>query len=286
MRTRRVGPVLVLLLVLASCSGSPSDVTGGAAGSVTDAPTAAGQVADDPTPSTAPVAPTTESSSSASSSSPDGARPATPSDAAAFLASARPAGVERLLGIAVDLDGDEQREVVLHGVRDGVGWLGVAVWDGTAYDVVTEVEAGPARRTDDLRVADVNLDGDLELVLATSGEGAASLALWAARRPDRLVPLEAVGGCADGSNVFGVIGAELVGDEGGLLDVVASCDDSPLPVADWSQDRWTWVDGAYRHVEDAAPEPGDDVVEEPRPSPTPVRPQPTSTPTTTDGAGE
>lgn len=171
----------------------------------------------------------------------------TSADAAAFVATAASDGLRSREHVVVDLDGDTWNEVVTTGVRDGIGVVRVAWWTAAGYEVLATDEAGPGRDVTDLRAADVNRDGTMELLVKVAGDGRGSLALWAVPGRARLVPLVAQGGCHDGSHVYGVTGARLEARGDAPPAIVATCDDSPLPVADWSEQRWLWQKGAYRH---------------------------------------
>lgn len=153
------------------------------------------------------------------------------------------AGVEH---VVVDLDGDTWAEVVATGVRDGVGVLRVAWWTVDGYEVLAEDAAGPGRSVTDLRAADLTGDGRTELLVEVEGEGLHSLALWSVLRRGVIQPLAAEGGCHDGEHVYGVTSARLEDSGQGPTTIVADCDDSPLPVADWSEQRWVWDGDAYR----------------------------------------
>lgn len=190
-------------------------------------------------------------------------REATAADAAAYIRDVVVPAVPAPSGVAVDLDGDGVLEVLLTGVLNGRGWVGVATWNGTDYGIVDQDDGGPGDRVVDVSVSDVNADGTDEVVLDVGGSGTASLAIWAIDDGPALRRLPAQEGCHDGSHVYGVIGADLTLGPGPGLDVVASCDDSPLPVADWSSQTWRWARGAFRLVPEPAPEPA------PQPSPAP-----------------
>ena len=179
-------------------------------------------------------------------------------DAAAFLASEAVAGLGGLEHVVVDLDGDGWAEVVATGVRDGVGTIRVAWWRAGGYEVLASDQAGRGRDVIDLRSADLTGDDQVELLVVVEGDGRQSLAVWTVEGPGQLVRLEAEGGCNDGSHVYGVTIARLQSSGDGLPHIVADCDESPLPVADWSEHRWVWEDGAYRHVEPDPPPPEGD----------------------------
>lgn len=171
----------------------------------------------------------------------------TSADAAAFVASSPSDDLRGREHVVVDLDGDTWNEVVTTGVRDGVAVVCVAWWTSAGYELLAADEAGRGRDVTDLRASDINRDGTMELLVKVEGDGRASLSLWAVPGRGRLVPLAAQGGCHDGSHVYGVTGAWLEARSDGPPAIVATCDDSPLPVADWSEQRWLWEDGAYRH---------------------------------------
>lgn len=182
-----------------------------------------------------------------------------PADAAAFVASDALADLDDVEHVVVDVDGDTTDEVVATGLRDRTGQVRVAWWTDDGYEVFAADQAGPGRAISDLRVADVNQDDRVELLVEVEGEGLQSLAVWSVTGRGRLLRLEAVGGCHDGTHVFGVTTARLQQGGDGPPAIVADCDESPLPVADWSEDRWVWQGGAYRQfVPDEAVGPEDD----------------------------
>lgn len=180
----------------------------------------------------------------------------TSADAARFVAGDDPEGISGLQHVVVDLDGDGWSEVVATGMRDRVGVLRVAWWSMDRYEVLATVEAGRGSRIADLRVADVNRDERIEVLVEVGGDGRQSLALWSVADRGRLEALEAVGGCNDGSHVYGVTRARLASQQDAPPVIVADCDESPLPVADWAEHRWAWQDGAYRWLEPPRPDPG------------------------------
>lgn len=210
-----------------------------------DAPTEAAADADaDATTSTPASDPTPESGAG------DGP---TNADAAAFIASDALADLRGLEHVVVDLDGDEQAEVVATGIKERRGIVRVAWWTSDGYEVLVETTGGPGRDVTDLRAADVNDDETTELLVAVEGEGLASLSVWAVPRRGVVEPLAADGGCHDGSHVYGVTRFRLVDQGEAPPAIVADCDDSPLPVADWSEQRWVWKAGAYRFAETPSP---------------------------------
>lgn len=177
-------------------------------------------------------------------------RPATDTDRARFVASFAPDGASGLQHVSVDLDADDEEEVVFMYVLDAeVAHIDVAWWDGTAYEIVYGDDGGPATSVDRLRVSDVNADGFTEIVTYQSGSAsAASVSLWQVTAPREVDRLIAVDGCHDGSHTYGVVGARLEDrDADGADEIYATCDDAPLPVSEWSTDRYQWREGAYRH---------------------------------------
>lgn len=258
-RRRSVVVLLTAAAVLAACGGPTPVVEDVVPVAVAEpVPFDATPLEPRPTPSPAPepvpdpapqdtAATTEEPSPDRSSQGP------TSADAAAFVTSGAVAGLEGLEHVVVDLDGDDRPEVVATGVRDRVGVVEVAWWTDGGYEVLASDEAGPGRDIIDLRAADLNADDHVELLVAVEGEGLQSLALWRVPGRGELEQLVAHGGCHDGRHVYGVTTARLQANGDGPPVIVADCDESPLPVADWSEQRWAWEDGAYRVVEHDPP---------------------------------
>lgn len=201
----------------------------------------------EPTENPSPFSPTPSPSEEPT---PDASpREATDTDRARFVAEYRPDGASDLEHVAIDLTGDAVEELVFAYVSNATtARVDVAYWNGASYDVGYRAEGGPAARIDRLRVADVNGDGRTEVATFQSNGGGSSLTLWQVVGEQALTGLRAQGGCADGLNTYGVVGAELEDRDGdGAAEVYASCDDSPLPVAAWSTHAYVWEDGAYRY---------------------------------------
>ncbi len=56
------------------------------------------------------------------------------------------------------------------------------------------------------------------------------------------------GGCADGGNAYGVLGATIADRDGdGRAEIYATCDDSPLPASAWSTDVYVWDGSTYAY---------------------------------------
>lgn len=233
------------LLAVACGSGSPSP------GSSPRPPLTASPLSPPPAPSPSPSPTPEETPSPAESPSPTPRDP-TDTDRARAVAAYQPEDATDLEHVAVDVDGDGIEELVFVYVRASaqVVRVEVAWWTGTEYAVGWGDDGGPADRIDEVRVADINADGRTEIVVSHSiGASGASVTLWrVATDARRFDPLIAVGGCHDGSNTYGVIGAEVVDRDGdGRAEIEATCDDSPLPTSAWSTDVYVWRDGAYRY---------------------------------------
>lgn len=238
---------LVLVAALAGC-GSGTEVVQIEAqpspGPTTETPSPT----VDPTPTTTPSpTPTTDDPSPTEAAS----RPPTATDRARFVSEFEPSDARGLEHVSTDLDGDGTDEIVFTYVRaEQVSHLEVAWWDGTAYEIAFSADGGAGTTIDRLRTSDVNADGRIEVVLFQSGDASrSSLTIWQVTEPGEVVGLTAMGGCHDGSNTYGVVGASLEDrDADGADEIYATCDDSPLPVNEWSTDRYQWEAGAYRHV--------------------------------------
>lgn len=265
MRNRRqTTAVLVGAVVLASagCGGTP-DVTPTTVqltaepleqpAALPEAASARGGPSPTPSPSSSPTA-------QVEAAAPPDAAPTAPTstEKARFVAAHRPDGAQGLEHVAVDLDADGIDELLFTFVREDHSQVQVAAWSsGRGYRIVAAATGGLAQRIDHVRVGDVNADDVVEIVTMEAHEKGASLTVLAVPRVDRLVGLTGVGGCYDGSATYGVVGAELREVDGdGVPEIVARCDESPLPVNAWSEATYRWSDGAYR-VEEKAP-PGQD----------------------------
>lgn len=170
---------------------------------------------------------------------------------ARYAAAYAPDESHGLQHVAIDLDDDGVEELLFTYVAGGRSRVDVAAWDGGTYRVVAGGTGGTAQRIERVRVGDVNADGRIEIVTFEAHESGASLTVFAVPAVDRLVGLRAEGGCYDGSATYGVVGAELRDTDGdGVPEIVARCDDSPLPVSAWSEQTYRWDDGGYRVVAD------------------------------------
>lgn len=240
---RRLMVVLGAVLLLGACAGEPRSVSLQAEPSRSEAPTS---------PPSEPI-PTPTSTPRPSSSTITEASPHDPTDTdrARFVADHHPAEATGMQDVAADVDGDAIDELVFAYVESGTRVrVDVAWWTGTDYEVAFSDAGGRASTIDRLGVRDLTGDGHVELVTYQSGSGStASASLWSVRAARRVERLVAVGGCHDGSHTYGTAGVRIEDRDGdGAAEIEATCDDAPLPVAEWSSDTYVWEDGAYRHA--------------------------------------
>lgn len=167
---------------------------------------------------------------------------------ARFVARQRREAAEDARDVAVDLDGDGMKEVILAYAWDDVALVRVGSWTGSSYEVSAEVTGGPADDVVDLVVRDVNDDGRIDVVtFQRIGASGHSATIWTSGVGGSLEPLDAVGGCFDGRNTYGDTGAALSDEDGdGDADVRAACEDPDLPQPLWPTLVYLWEDGAYR----------------------------------------
>ena len=203
-----------------------------------------------PSPTTSPTPPETTTSETPSPTPTETTpRPATDTARARFVAAYQPDGASHMQHVATDLDGDGTEELLFAYVRGGqVAHVDVAWWTGTEYEVRFAADGGTATRIGGLRADDLNDDGLVEVVTMQAGPDArSSLSVWRVGGNQQVAGLPAAGGCADGSNTYGVTGAELDDrDADGAEEIYATC-------ADGSVDRYAWEAGAYRHAPELVP---------------------------------
>lgn len=245
--TKRLLLALVATALLAGCGGDGRTVV-----AVTARPIDGSEPSPEPSETPTETPSPSESPSEDPSPTEEPSRPPTDTDRARFVSTYEPEGAEDIEHVSTDLDGDGENEVVVAYVRSagGVSHVDIAWWDGTDYVVEFRADGGAARRIDRVRIADVNRDGQVEIVTFQSGEGSsASATLWQVQGRAAVVGLPAAGGCHDGSITYGAVGVSFEDrDADGVDELYATCDDSPLPLADWTTDRYVWDAGAYRHV--------------------------------------
>lgn len=206
-----------------------------------------------PEPSPSPVDDALATSAS-EEPSPEPTAPAA-SEAARFVSSYRPDDARALDHVALDLDADGIDEIVFTYVADGVSRVDIAWWSpADGYAIGSRGEGGVATAVDAVRIADINADGRTEIVTFQSDDKGSSLSVWALTERRDLEGLRARGGCDDGAYTYGVVGAELRDVDGDAVDeIVATCDDSPLPVRAWSEDTYRWDGEAYAVVPKVVP---------------------------------
>lgn len=245
MRKVARAPVAVALLValVAACDGG-GEPSAAPTGSLTAFPVV---------PTVSPVEPgpsPTISPGPTASPSPEGPREPTDADRARFVADYRPSGASDLRNLAVDLDGDDQRELVFAYVVDAENrsQVDVADWTGTEYRITEQAPGGPADELADLEIRDINADGTIEVaVFQTSGASGNSATLWASSGDGTIAPLTAHGDCFDGRNTYGDTGVFIEDRDGdGAGEIYATCQDPDLPAPLWPQVVYVWEDGAYR----------------------------------------
>ncbi len=199
-----------------------------------------------PAPTT-PVPPSDPAPPSATSIPHPIGREPTDADAAAFAAAYEPPGGRDVEAVSVDLDDDGRPEVVVASVAGDVVRVDVAVWNAQAYEVAHTDQGGPAEEITAFDVRDVTGDGARDIITAQNAPDRQSIALWG-WRDGALVRHVAVGGCWDGSHVFGQTGAEIIGRE-----IVASCAAIPDEVPFGTRDVYVWDGLAWTHARTEGP---------------------------------
>lgn len=181
--------------------------------------------------------------------SPTGPGEPTDADAAAFASSYSPPGSQSVDFVAVDLTGDTRKEIVFASLAGGRSRIDIAAWDGEEYEIVFVGEGGSADTLDRFFVRDFTGDGFREVVtVQSSGAEGESLAVWG-YDGTKFAAQRAVGGCWDGSHVYGIIGASI-----GEGRIEATCDGSPLPPAAWSSDVYVWDGEAWTYEATTTPD--------------------------------
>lgn len=202
-------------------------------------------------PSTAPSEqPSTATEPTAREPSEAGETTPTTGDVTTFLDSYEAEHGDDATTRIADLDGDEVDEILAARVSDDSVQIDVAAWDGTQYSVTFSDTGGAAQRLDDIVVRDVNGVEGLELItFQSAGEQGSSISVWGRGADGRYRRQDAVGGCWDGSNTFGIVGATVAD---GRLE--ATCDGSPLPPEAWPSDVYQWRSNAWAYVETVEPQ--------------------------------
>jgi hypothetical protein len=147
-----------------------------------------------------------------------------------------------------DLDGDGEKERVWAAVvADQVLTRVERVIDG-AWTPVSEHTGAVADRLVALRAHDLTGDGRPEIRtrqwVGTEGE---SITLWS-YGDDSLQRMPVTGGCADGSNTVGLVGALVRVPGSDRPGLVAVCRDPDLPPQQWPSGLYEWRDGTWSFV--------------------------------------
>jgi hypothetical protein len=147
--------------------------------------------------------------------------------------------------IHADLDGDGEKERIWAAVvADRVLTRIERVVDG-AWTPVSEHTGAVADRLVALRARDLTGDGRPEVHtrqwVGTEGE---SITLWS-YADDSLRRMSVTGGCADGSNTIGLVGALVRRPGSDLPGLVAVCRDPGLPPQQWPSGLYEWGDGTW-----------------------------------------
>lgn len=264
---RRPGTRLALaavVLLAVACGGDERPTAEPTVQTLTASPIPGTSREPAPDPSPSPSA--SASASATPTPTEDGTAPSGPTaaDRARFVAAYRPEGASRLDHVSVDLDRDGVAELLFSYVVEGRTQVDIAWWGEEGYAIRSRGEGGSATLIDSVRVGDVNADGRVEVITFQRDDTGSSLTIWTVTSSRDLIGLRAVGGCDDGAYTYGVVGADLTDTDGdGVAEIVATCDDSPLPVRAWSEDTYRWD--------------GEDYVADPR-----LAPSPTPTPTLPD----
>jgi len=150
----------------------------------------------------------------------------------------------------IDLDNDGTDDIVAAYVGQDTTNIDLAQWDGAQYVITFSDTGGAADDLSDVVVNDVNSEAGLEIVtFQSTGEQGESLSVWGPDGSGTYTRQNAEGGCWDGSNTFGIVGATI---EPGVIE--ATCDGSPLPPEAWPTDVYRWQAGAWQYAETVKPE--------------------------------
>jgi hypothetical protein len=206
-------------------------------------------------PSPAPAEPVETETAPARTPTPTTEEPApeptdrepTDADAAAFTSTFEPPGGAGVESVTVDVTGDGLPEVVVASVAREAVRLDVATWSGMAFDVTFTDVGGPAGEIERFVVRDLGGDGTRQIAVLAVLDEFETVSIWAWDGHE-IARAEAAGGCWDSSHVYGIVGVGLRDGE-----IAATCDDSPLPVAEWSTDVYVWDDGAWRYDRTESP---------------------------------
>jgi hypothetical protein len=237
---------LVLLFFFARAGRDEQEAAGPLASESSEAVTE--QTSAPAQPESEPPASDPAASEPAPTPQPTGAseRSPTTTDVTAFVDAYEARYGDPVISRIIDVDADGTNEVVAARVADNAAQIDVAAWDGAEYTVVFNDTGGAAERLDDIAVREANQEGGLEIITFQSvGEEGHSISIWGAvpgGSGTRYERQEAVGGCWDGSNTYGIVGATV---ESGSIS--ATCDGSPLPPELWPSDVYGWSNDAWTY---------------------------------------
>jgi hypothetical protein len=145
--------------------------------------------------------------------------------------------------VIIDLDGDGVEERVWAALVSNSVHVRVQRDDDGSWADPTDAASAVGAVADDLvelSVEDVTGDGRLDIhAKQWVGVNGESVSLWSFTN-GRLRAMTASGGCWDGEDTFGMVGARV--DPG---QVLAICEESPLPPYLWSTAVYRWVDGMW-----------------------------------------
>lgn len=167
---------------------------------------------------------------------PEGPREPTDSDAADFAEVLIGDDMQDAEVVLADLDDDGRNEVVVASILGGQSRIDVAGWDGQSYALTYSDQGAVAEAIASVSVRDINGTPDsAEIVVRqTSGAQGESVSLWGLRDGE-VVPLDAVDGCWDRDNTYGIVGVTLED-----YRITATCDGSPDPIVAWPSDVYLW----------------------------------------------
>jgi hypothetical protein len=208
-----------------------------------------------PSPSPSP-SPSVSPTPSPSASPTPAEREPTDADRARFAAAYGPEGATGIRHVAVDVDGDDRRELVFAMLLDGKVRVEVAWWQGTDHRVEASVKGAQAKRLTSMAARDINGDGLVELVVTHAADETAGLDVWAVEERGKIGDVRGEGACVSG-NSFGDLGARLADIESdGILEIVGTCS-RLFGLFEPQEVTWAW-DGSKYVLASDVPSPDED----------------------------